>query len=151
MHPYLLAMCSSRRNTRNVLTAGGRGRQQGRQVTNIQEMAEQNKCYLTALWTGCHLQMTLMSIPPCRDIGAKLHPDMDQLIRVEKGNAMVMTGNCPHNLNCEQRMCKGDAVFVPARTWHNIKNTGKCPLRLSTIYAPPHHPFGTVEYTKEDA
>lgn len=77
--------------------------------------------------------------------------DMDQLIRVEKGNAMVMTGNCPHNLNCEQRMCKGDAVFVPARTWHNIKNTGKCPLRLSTIYAPPHHPFGTVEYTKEDA
>lgn len=110
-------MCSSRRNTRNVLTAGGRrGRQQGRQVTNIQEMAEQNKCYRTALWTGCHLQMTLMSIPPCRDIGAKLHPDMDQLIRVEKGNAMVMTGNCPHNLNCEQRMCKGDAVFVPART-----------------------------------
>lgn len=82
-------------------------------------MAEQNKCYRTALWTGCHLQMTLMSIPPCRDIGAKLHPDMDQLIRVEKGNAMVMTG--------------------------------KCPLRLSTIYAPPHHPFGTVEYTKEDA
>lgn len=62
---------------------------------------------------------------------------MDQLIRVEKGNAMVMTGNCPHNLNCEQRMCKGDAVFVPARTWHNIKNTGKCPLRLSTI--TPHH------------
>ena len=76
---------------------------------------------------------------------------MDQLIRVEKGNAMVMTGNCPHNLNCEQRMCKGDAVFVPARTWHNIKNTDKCPLKLSTIYAPPHHPFGTVEYTKEDA
>lgn len=133
------------------LQQGGRGRQQGRQVTNIQEMAEQNKCYRTALWTGCHLQMTLMSIPPCRDIGAKLHPDMDQLIRVEKGNAMVMTGNCPHNLNCEQRMCKGDAVFVPARTWHNIKNTGKCPLRLSTIYAPPHHPFGTVEYIKEDA
>lgn len=91
------------------------------------------------------------AVSTCRDIGAKLHPDMDQLIRVEKGNAMVMTGNCPHNLNCEQRMCKGDAVFVPARTWHNIKNTGKCPLRLSTIYAPPHHPFGTVEYTKEDA
>ena len=74
-----------------------------------------------------------------------------EFVFVEKGNAMVMTGNCPHNLNCEQRMCKGDAVFVPARTWHNIKNTGKCPLRLSTIYAPPHHPFGTVEYTKEDA
>jgi hypothetical protein len=95
--------------------------------------------------------MTLMSIPPCCDIGAELHPDMDQLIRVEKGNAMVMTGNCPHNLNCEQHMCEGDAVFVPAGTWHNIKNTGRCPLKLSTIYAPPHHPFGTVEYTKEDA
>ena len=120
-------------------------------ITNIQEMAEQNKCYRTALWTGCHLQMTLMSIPPCCDIGAELHPDMDQLIRVEKGNAMVMTGNCPHNLNCEQHMCEGDAVFVPAGTWHNIKNTGRCPLKLSTIYAPSHHPFGTVEYTKEDA
>lgn len=106
-------------------------------ITNIQEMAEQNKCYRTALWTGCHLQMTLMSIPPCCDIGAELHPDMDQLIRVEKGNAMVMTGNCPHNLNCEQHMCEGDAVFVPAE--HGTTSRTQADVRSNCLPFTPHH------------
>jgi mannose-6-phosphate isomerase-like protein (cupin superfamily) len=34
---------------------------------------------------------------------------------------------------------------------HNLRNTGEKPLRLATIYAPPHHPVGTVHATREDA
>ncbi|MDY2700241.1 MAG: cupin domain-containing protein, partial [Lachnospiraceae bacterium] len=40
---------------------------------------------------------------------------------------------------------------VPAGTWHNIVNAGRIPLRLTSIYAPPHHPRGTIHRTKEEA
>lgn len=33
-------------------------------VTNIMRVARQNQNFRTAFWTGCHLQMTLMCIPP---------------------------------------------------------------------------------------
>lgn len=47
-------------------------------------MAVQNRNFRTAVWTGCHLQMTLMSIPPCGEIGLENHEDTDQMIRVEQ-------------------------------------------------------------------
>jgi len=43
----------------------------------------------------------------------------------------------------------GDAVVVPAGTFHNVINASPTkPLRLYTIYAPPQHPDGTVQETK---
>ena len=44
-----------------------------------------------------------------------------------------------------------DLVFVRAGTRHNFVNTGDVPLRLVTIYAPPHHAPGTVHQTKAEA
>ena len=120
-------------------------------VINVKNAAMKNTNFRTALWTGCHMQMTLMSIPVCSDIGLEVHEDTDQVIRVEEGMGCVKMG---YNRNClgyEQRLQVGDVVFVPVGTWHNIINTGNCPLKLSTIYAPPHHPAGTVHRTKEDA
>ncbi|BCC32982.1 hypothetical protein BCM0100_p402 (plasmid) [Bacillus cereus] len=38
-------------------------------VVNINEAAKQNNTYRTALWTGKHLQVTLMSINVGEDIG----------------------------------------------------------------------------------
>ena len=35
--------------------------------------------------------------------------------------------------------------------WHNVVNIGRIPMRVSTVYAPPHHPAGTVHKTKKDA
>ena len=32
-------------------------------VVNISRVTRQNRCFRTALWTGEHLQLTLMSIP----------------------------------------------------------------------------------------
>lgn len=48
-------------------------------------------------------------------------------------------------------MCKGDTVFIPAGTWHNVVNIGRNALKLSSVYAPPNHRRGTVHYTKADA
>ena len=118
---------------------------------NIMRMARHNQNFRTAFWTGCHLQMTLMSIPPCGEIGVEMHPDTDQFIRVEEGKAIVCMGDCKDWLDIQCHLCPGDAIFVPCGTWHNIINIKNCPLKLSSIYAPPQHPKGTIHRTKEAA
>lgn len=120
-------------------------------IVDIENAAEANTNYRTALWTGEYLQVTLMSIPVGGDIGLEVHPDTDQFLRIEEGEGTVQMGNQQNNLTIEQRVEEDSAIMVPAGTWHNITNTGNEPLKLYTIYAPPHHPFGTVESTKEEA
>ena len=52
-------------------------------VVNIDRFAKMNQNYRTALWTGKHLQVTLMSIRVGGDIGLEMHPNVDQFIRIE--------------------------------------------------------------------
>lgn len=118
---------------------------------NIACIARANRNYRAAVWTGEHLQMTVMHIPRGGDIGLEVHPDTDQLIRVEAGRAQVLMGSSEAQLNHRCQLGPGQGVFVPAGTWHNVRNTGGGPLKLSTVYAPPHHPKGTVHPTKQDA
>ena len=120
-------------------------------VLNMDRLAKANPNFRTALWTGRHLQGTLMSIPVGGDIGVEMHPDVDQFIRIESGNALVRTGCCRDSMKMQQRADSRFAIFVPAGTWHNVINTGSTPLNLYSVYAPPQHPFGTVHRTKEDA
>ena len=120
-------------------------------VTNVPQDAMQNTNFRTAIWTGCYIQMTLMCIPMCSDIGLEIHEDTDQIIRIEEGCALVVMGHCRNEMCFQRNLCKGDTVFVPAGTWHNIINTGRMTLKVSIIYAPPHHKRGTVHRTKEDA
>lgn len=114
-------------------------------------MAVQNQNFRTATWTGCHLQMTLMSIPPCGEIGLENHEDTDQMLRVEQGNAVVIMGKCMEQMDFQQNLCRGDVVFVPAGTWHNVINIGRNSLKLSSVYAPPKHARGTIHRTKAEA
>lgn len=120
-------------------------------IVNIDYFTKQNPYYRIALWTGEHLQVTLMSIPVHGDIGLEMHPDVDQFIRIEDGCALVMMGKSKTLLNYQQSVNSNYAVIIPAGTWHNIINIGNTPLKLYSIYAPPQHPFGTVHETKEAA
>ena len=120
-------------------------------TANIMCAAQSNRNFRTAFWTGCHMQMTLMCIPPCCDIGPEMHPDTEQCIRVECGRALVCMGPCKDDLSTQCCLNPGDAVFVPEGTWHNIRNIANCPLKLSSIYTPPRHPRGTIHCTKADA
>ena len=120
-------------------------------TANIPACAGNNRNFRTAFWTGQHLQMTLMCIPIRGDIGLEMHPDTDQYIRVEQGQALVCMGGTSDTLDRRCRLRDGDGVFVPSGTWHNIVNTGSCPLKLSSVYDPPHHPQGTIHCTKADA
>jgi mannose-6-phosphate isomerase-like protein (cupin superfamily) len=120
-------------------------------VVDIDSATKQNNNYRTALWTGKHLQLTLMSIPVGGDIGVEVHPIIDQFIRVEQGQGTAQMGPSRDNLNFQRNVQDGFAIFIPAGTWHNVVNTGNVPLKLYSIYAPPQHPRGTVHATKEIA
>lgn len=120
-------------------------------VININEAAKQNSTYRTAIWTGKHLQVTLMSINVGDDIGLEVHPNVDQFLRIEEGQGIVKMGKNKRNLDFKAKVCDDFAIMVPAGTWHDVINTGNKPLKLYSIYAPPQHPRNTVHVTKADA
>ncbi|RPF53887.1 cupin domain-containing protein [Aquisalibacillus elongatus] len=120
-------------------------------VVDIEKATTQNESFRRALWTGEHLQVTLMSIGVGEDIGLEIHPDVDQFLRIEEGQGLTLMGDQEDNLTFRQPVYDDDAIMIPAGKWHNLINTGNRPLKLYSIYAPPEHPFGTVHQTKADA
>jgi len=120
-------------------------------VVDIRKAVLHNDTFRTALWTGSHLQLTLMSIPVGGEIGLEVHPNVDQFLRVEDGQGLVQMGERKDWLNFRQPVYDDFAIFIPAGTWHNVTNTGNKPLKLYSIYAPPNHPWGTMHQTKEAA
>ncbi|WP_368505284.1 cupin domain-containing protein [Alkalihalophilus sp. As8PL] len=120
-------------------------------IIDIEEVTKENTNYRTALWTGEHLQITLMSIEVGGDIGLETHPNLDQFIRIEEGQGLVQMGDAPDNLYIQQEVFDDYVIVIPAGKWHNLTNTGDTPIKLYSIYAPPEHPFGTVHETKEIA
>ncbi len=120
-------------------------------VINIDNATSDNQYFRSTLWTGNHLQVTLMSIDVGDEIGAEVHGDTDQFIRIEGGRAKVLIGNSAEEFYYQRIIDENYAVIIPAGTWHNIVNIGTSPLKLYSIYSPPHHPAGTVHISKEDA
>ncbi|HEX9091639.1 MAG TPA: cupin domain-containing protein [Anaerolineales bacterium] len=116
-------------------------------VGDIEKLTEKNKFFRQVLYTGKHAQLVVMSLKPGEEIGNEVHHTVDQFFRIEEGEAkFVFSGT-------EEHLVKpGDAVIVPAGTFHNvINNSSKEPLKLYTIYSPPNHPDGTVHKTKAEA
>ena len=119
-------------------------------VVNLEQYTRQNSNFRMALWTGKNLQLTLMSINVGEDIGLERHQYLDQFLKIEQGEGLVMMGQNRDNLDFQRRASAGSAIFVPAGTWHNLKNVGNRPIKLYSIYAPPQHPKGTIHRTKAD-
>ncbi len=120
-------------------------------AVNLAQAVKQNNAFRTVLWTGTKLQLTVMCIPVGGEIGLERHPDLDQFLRVEEGQGMVRIGTCENVLEFERPICPEYACVIPAGNWHNLVNTGDCPLKLYSIYAPPQHPRGAIHRTKEEA
>lgn len=120
-------------------------------IIHTQRQANRNRFYRAAIWTGKYLQVTVMSIPRGGDIGLERHENLDQLVRVESGYARVYMGSTRQGLRFIGNASAGDSIIIPAGTWHNIVNAAGRPLKLSSVYAPPQHPFGIIHETKEDA
>lgn len=119
-------------------------------VINIEEATLQNNFFRLALWTGHYLQLTLMSINVGEDIGLEIHPNLDQFIRIEQGQGLVLMGDHQHFLDFQRNVYDDYVFIIPAGKWHNLINTGNIPLKLYSIYAPPQHPHGTIHVTKPE-
>lgn len=119
-------------------------------TVNIEEATLSNSNYRTTLWTGNHLQMTVMAIAPGDDIGLEMHDDADQFLRVEQGTGRVQMGDEKDKLDYDVEIGHDWVVLVPAGKWHNVTNVGHEPLKVYSIYSPPEHPHGTVHETKAD-
>ena len=121
------------------------------QSFDLETATVENTNYRTVAWSGKHLQLTLMSIPVGEDIGLEAHPGTDQFLRLDAGRGRVQMGPAKDQLDFEQEVEDGWAIFVPAGTWHNVTNIGEEPMRLYAVYAPTHHSAGKVHATAADA
>lgn len=119
-------------------------------IVNIDALAKTNDNYRLALWTGEYMQVTLMSIPVGQDVGLEIHEGTEQFFRVESGRALVEMGASKDKLEYREEVTDDFAFVVPKKTWHNVTNIGNTPLKLYSIYAPPHHEYGTVQKTRKD-
>ncbi|HEY7864271.1 MAG TPA: cupin domain-containing protein [Thermoanaerobaculia bacterium] len=114
-------------------------------VDDIEERTEENTDFRRVLYTGKHIQLVLMMLRPGEEIGEEIHSDGDQFFRVEEGEGEVW-------IDGARTKIEGDtAIIVPAGARHNVRNTGREPLKLYTLYAPPEHRDGTVHVTRADA
>ncbi len=114
---------------------------------NIEKQMLENTFYRRVPFTGMHAQLVAMSLGPGEDIGDEVHENVGQFFRIEQGEARFV-----FNERTEHVAREGCVVVVPAGTYHNVINTSRtAALKVSTLYAPPNHPDGTVHKTKAEA
>ncbi|MEK7591862.1 MAG: cupin domain-containing protein [Patescibacteria group bacterium] len=115
-------------------------------VGNIEQVTRANTNFRQVLFTSQHAQLVVMCLQSSEDIGLEVHEIVDQFIRIEVGAGKAI-------LNGEEHTIKdGDVLMVPAGVKHNVINTSsEYPLKLYTVYSPPHHKDGTIHISKLDA
>lgn len=78
------------------------------------------------------MQVALMSLKPGEDIPREVH-NGDQVINILSGHGVAEIGKT------RKLFRSGNMLVIPAGKSHYIKNTGREPLKLYTIYSPPEH------------
>jgi mannose-6-phosphate isomerase-like protein (cupin superfamily) len=114
-------------------------------IQNIEELSLENENFRKVLYTAKQSQLVVMSLLPGEEIGMEVHY-LDQFIRCEAGEGKaVLEEN-------EYAISDGVVVLIPAGTNHNVINTSlDKPLKLYTLYSPPHHRDGVIHRTKAEA
>ncbi len=112
---------------------------------DLEKATKENADFRRVLYTAPHCQLVLMCLKPGEEIGAETHPDNDQFFRFESGSGKVVINSKAH------RVKDGSGILVPAGALHNVINDSKKPLKLYTIYSPPHHRDGVAAHTKAKA
>ena len=103
-------------------------------VTNIEQHTMDNNYFRKVIHTAPHLQLVLMSLYPGQDIGAEIHDDLDQFIRIESGNGLVILDD--RQITIEE----DSAIIIPRGMHHNLINTSSSEyLKLYAIYSRPEH------------
>ena len=112
-------------------------------IGNIEKITIDNTAYRNVLFTTLTQQLVVMSLLPKEEIGAEVHPNTTQFIRIESGRAIAILNGKEYILN------DNDAIVIPASVNHNIINASSDKLlKLYTIYSPPEHKPDTYQQTK---
>src|ERR1700693_6153786 len=102
-------------------------------VGAIETETLKNTDFRQVLFTGKHAQLVVMCLQSGEEIGDEVHPNTDQFFRIEQGEAKFI-----FNEKEEHIVRSGEAVVVPAGTFHNVINTSKVSqLKLYTVDSPP--------------
>lgn len=134
---------NDRDTAESILATGGRcASDRGRGevlVLNVGRLACRSAERIASVWHGTYMQTVMMSVPRGESVGAEVNTDADLYVRVEQGNAIVAIGLAEDALDTTYRLHSGDAAFIPACTWHNIINSGRGTLKLTSTGAPPQN------------
>jgi mannose-6-phosphate isomerase-like protein (cupin superfamily) len=114
-------------------------------IADIEDRTEANRDFRHVIYTGPHLQLVLMALEPGEEIGEEIHEGTDQFFRVEDGKGEIWVDGQKTPIESDT------GIVIPAGARHNIRNTGRKPLRMYTLYAPPQHADGTVHRTRAEA
>ena len=120
-------------------------------VGDIERETVENDYFRRVIFTGEHVQLTVMRLAPGEEIGVEMHDHLDQFLRIEQGSGRVTFGPSKDQIDEEHDVKDDWAIVVPGGVWHNVINTGDGDLKLYSLYAPPEHPPETVHKTKADA
>lgn len=112
---------------------------------NIEKATLENEYYRRVIYTDEYQQVVLMSIPVNEDIPLEKHDTTSQFFRIESGKGEIRFGEDEReSINIKD----GSSVVVPPNRYHHVINTGNTPLKLYTIYSPPHHPPNRLDVNK---
>ena len=118
---------------------------------NMDRAVVENQNFRTTIWTGEHMQITLMCIKAGSEIGLEKHETLDQMLYILEGEGSLYTGKKEEDVKYIGEVGHGYAIVIPAGYYHNVVNKGSSPIKLFSVYAPPAHAKGTIHRTKEDS
>jgi mannose-6-phosphate isomerase-like protein (cupin superfamily) len=111
----------------------------------IARIAEESEDFERELWTGLHAQLVLHRVAAGDGLGEEIHEHGDQVVTVVAGSADVtMEG---HTTRAEE----GDVVVIPRGIRHEVRNAGRKPLVLYSVYGPPQHAVYAAYSTRAEA
>ena len=114
-------------------------------TVDLPKETQENNNFRKVAWTGKYMQMVYMSLLAGEEISKEIHDHSDQLLRIEEGSAKAIVDDIEYLLDT------GSTIIIPSGSEHTIINTGEGLLKISTLYAPPHHLNDRVHATKLDA
>ena len=81
--------------------------------------------------TGVYSELVAVTIPPGEETREETHDNSDQVMFIVEGRGeAILNGQA-------EPTGEHDAVFIPAGTAHNIKNSGAADLKMFVTYSPP--------------
>ena len=111
-------------------------------IRDIEKETKANDYFRKVVFTAERMQLVVMCIKPGEDIGEEVHPTIDQFFRIEEGKGKAIVDGREINIK------EGSSILIKSGRVHNIINDSNKPLKLYSLYSPPHHRDGLIQKEK---